>query len=136
MKILLLYYFLTFPSTIQNDDYSIWVNRMKNNVYLKEMLNVGKESKARIDNNYYGNDLPLIKKIDKDCFKSEASLALCLKKVGFKKAEEFSKSIFLNGFYWAKFLEQYPTFYKLDKEVRFKLLKQFNLDNASKPLLM
>jgi hypothetical protein len=139
MKILILNFLVTFfvfNSNIQQDDYITWNKKMKNSFYLKEMLKVGEESKARIENNYYGNDLQLIKKVDKNCYKTETDLTNCLKAVGFKKAADFSKSIYLTGFYWSKFLDQNPGFYKLERETRIKLLKQFYVENPSKRFLM
>lgn len=139
MKILLFYLFFVFNcvTTIRyQDDYTIWYKKMKNSLYLKEMLKVGEESKARIENNYYGNDLQLLKKIDKNCYKTETILLNCLKAEGFKKAEDFSKSIFLSSFYWSKFLEQNPGFYKLERDTRLKLLKQFAIENPAQRYLM
>lgn len=109
---------------------------MKNNLYLKEMLNVNEESRIKIENNYYGDDLQLLKKIDKNCYKSEAVLTNCLKSLGFKKAEEYSKSMFLRTSLWSSFLKQNPGFYELEKDIRTKLLKRFASDNFSPQILM
>ena len=111
--------FIHFQSFSQQDDYIIWNKKMKNSVYLKEMLKVIEQSKIKLENNYYGNDLQLLDKIDKNCFKSETDLTNCLKAVGFKKAQEYSKSTFLWAFYWSKFLKQNPGFYDLERGLRF-----------------
>ena len=128
--------FMSLNSYCQQDEYTIWYNKMKNNNHLKEMIKVNENIRIKLFNNYYGNDLQLLEKIDKNCFKTEIELTNCLKSLGFKKAEDYSKNMFLGTTLWSSFLKQNPGFYDLEKDVRYKLLKQFATDNFSPQIFM
>ena len=67
MKVLYLIIYLFLNHMLcfsQTNEYSRWQQKMKNNGHLKEFLRVSIASKNKIDNNYYGNDFNLLKKID------------------------------------------------------------------------
>ena len=66
----------------QTNEYSRWQQKMKNNGHLKEFLRVSIASKNKIDNNYYGNDFNLLKKIDKSFNFSSEKPWLVIKAVG------------------------------------------------------
>lgn len=112
----------------QTNEYSRWQQKMKNNGHLKEFLRVSIASKNKIDNNYYGNDFNLLKKIDKDCYVSQSKLSSCLKSLGFKKADEYSRDLFARTNSWGLFVKENPGFYKLSKELQLKLLLDFLKD--------
>ena len=102
---------------------------MKTNVHLVEVFKLSEEARIKIQDGYYGNDIQLVKKVDPNCYKSEAQLTDCLKSVGFKKAAIFSNGIFERIKLFSMFIKENPNFYKLDLELRKKLLKKFALDN-------
>ena len=138
---LLFYFFLTITLNNQvfnntQDDYTIWYNRMKNNIYLKEIVKVNYDAKTKIDDGYFGNDIDLLKTLDVNCYKSESDLIKCLKSVGFKRSEEYSKNVFSRINLFSKFVKENPDFYKLNIETRKKLLKQFSLDNLLQPIFI
>ena len=94
------------------------------------------EAESRIRNNYYGNDLKKVETIDKNCFKSETQLALCLKNVGFKKSDEDAKSILSRVSLFGKFVKENPDFYKLDLKLRTKLLTEYFKDGLVSNLII
>ncbi len=123
-----LIFFITVKSYGQQDNYEIWYYKMKTNVHLVEVFKLSEESRIKIQNGYYGNDVQLIKKVDPNCYKSEAQLTDCLKSLGFKKAAVYSNGIFYRIKLFSMFIKENPDFYKLDIELRKKLLKKFALD--------
>lgn len=132
MKILYIFFFLLFigfKSFSQESDYDIWYYKMKNNTYLLEIFKVSENLRVKLANGYYGDDLKLLKKLDPKCYKSEILLKDCLKSVGFKKSADFSHSIFERIKLFSMFIKENPDFYKLDVELRKKLLKKFAIDN-------
>jgi len=113
----------------QQNQYSLWRSKMNNSIYLKEFMKLNVEAESRIRNNYYGNNLKKVEKVDKNCFKSETQLTQCLKNVGFQKSDEYAKSIFSRVTLFGKFVKENPNFYKLDLELRSKLLTNYFKDN-------
>ena len=120
----------------QQNEYNFWQNKMKNSIYLKEFMKLSVEAESRIRNNYYGNDLKKVETIDKNCFKSETQLALCLKNVGFKKSDEYAKSILSRVSLFGKFVKENPDFYKLDLKLRTKLLTEYFKDGLVSNLII
>lgn len=137
MKFIFISFFIiciSFQAFCQKKDYDFWHKKMKNSIYLKEISMEGEKSRNKIANGYYGSDLQLLKKLDIHCYRSEADLIRCLKSVGFKKAEDFSKDIFIKIDLFSLFIKQNPDFYKLEIDLRKKLLKEFAIDNFSPQL--
>jgi hypothetical protein len=124
-----LIFFITVKSFGQQNCYEFWYIKMKTNVHLVEVFKLSEEARIKIQDGYYGNDIQLVKKVDPNCYKSEAQLTDCLKSVGFKKAAIFSNGIFERIKLFSMFIKENPNFYKLDLELRKKLLKKFALDN-------
>lgn len=103
---------------------------MNHNAYLREFIKINNQSKERIESNFYGNDMLLLKKINLNCYKSEIQFTNCLKSLGFKKAEEYSIALFSRINLWSKFVKQYPEFYKLKRDLQIKLLLNYFKDNS------
>jgi hypothetical protein len=113
----------------QQGVYSLWQKKMNTSVYLNEFLKLNAIAESRVRNNYYGKDLEVLNKIQKDCFKTEKQLIECLKNQNFKKADEYAKSIFSRVSFFGKFVKENPDFYKIDKDLRLKLLTKYFKDN-------
>ncbi len=130
--LLLFFNILNFNGfSIQQDEYTTWYNKLKSNIYIKEIKKINDNIGVKIRNNYYGNDLQLLKKIERTCFTSESTLENCLKSSGFKQSKEFSHDLFQTIILYSKFTKENPGFYKLSRETRIKVLKQLAADNMT-----
>ena len=99
--------------------------RMSKDENLKKLKLLDEIATKKLETNYYGNDLQLIKNLDSKCFSNQEDLVECLKSRGFKKAYEYSKSLFDRFKLVNSFRNEYPEFSKLEKNEQLRLFKKY-----------
>jgi len=122
---MLIFTIILTQNTFAQKDYKaidVKMSKDKNIQEVKLLLDIATK---RVETNFYGNDLKLLKNIDKDCFKNRIDCIKCLKKLGFKKADEYVKLSFDITDRMAIFKKENPEFYQLDKDLQTKLLKKY-----------
>lgn len=120
-------YFLIFISlsAYAQNNYSYWDTKLSKDKNLKKLKVLNEVARQRIETNYYGDNLKISGNIDKDCTTDQIKLTSCLKKIGLKHPEEYAKSMFEQQRLMLTFRKENPDFFKLDREIQFKLFKKY-----------
>ena len=112
-------------SYAQQKDFSYWEKLLRTEKNFQKLIYYSNINRERVTSNYYGNDIRLIRNIDKDCFKNKPSLINCLNKAGFKKSKEFADLAFLQQDAMLAFRKANPEFIKLPQPTQQKLLVKY-----------
>ena len=126
MKVLYLFFAIIITSNaFAQKDYQALDIKMSKDKNIQEVKVLLEIETKRIRTNFYGNDIKLIINLDRGCYKNRIDCVKCLKKIGFKKADAYVKSLFDLTDRMAIFKKKYPEFYQLDKDLQFKLFKKY-----------